>query len=251
MTFHPLTSLSEDAEQLHLAHPLVRRVLDRFLAQGFGAHDLTRVTAVVAPDESVIRVLVYGRLTLFGRGAARLHDQLVAIAAPWSGEAATVAPYKDRATAAFAVTSTEKLLAAGATAPNATIERRIQQNADALFRALWPHLEAEADALGVEARQGLAQRARRESGDMRRLLERQQFAIDKAEANLRQAALYDIKDKDQKRQVDLDLKHLERRRTEARDELVSEPAAIEALYEVSMSRLTPVGLVVAWPESMT
>lgn len=80
---------------------------------------------------------------------------------------------------------------------------------------------------------------------------RQQLAIDKAEANLRQGALCDIKDKDQKRQVDLDLKHIERQRTEGRDELVSEPAAIEALYEVNMSRLTAVGLVVAWPESMT
>lgn len=45
--------------------------------------------------------------------------------------------------------------------------------------------------------------------------------------------------------------HLERRREAAKNELVSEPAAIESLYEVRMSRLTPVGLVVAWPESMT
>ena len=134
VTFHPLESLSEDAEQIHLAHPLVRRILDRFLAQGFGAHDLSRVTSVVAPDESVIRVLVYGRLTLFWQGAARLHDQLVTIAAPWSGEPAAVAPYKDRATAVFAVTSTEKLLASGANAPNATIATRVQKNADALFR---------------------------------------------------------------------------------------------------------------------
>ncbi|MFS8069622.1 MAG: DISARM system SNF2-like helicase DrmD, partial [Byssovorax sp.] len=66
VTFHPLASLSENAEQLHLAHPLVKRILDRFLAQGFGAHDLTRVTAVVAPDESVIRVVAFARLTLFG-----------------------------------------------------------------------------------------------------------------------------------------------------------------------------------------
>ncbi len=251
VTFHPLTSLSEEAEQLHLAHPLVQRILDRFLAQGFGAHDLTRVTAVVAPDESVIRALVYGRLTLFGHGAARLHDQLVVLAAPWSGDAAASVPYKDRATAAFAVTSTERLVASGAKPPNAKIAARIQQNADALFRALWPHLEAEADALRVDALQGLAQRARRESGELRVLLERQQAAIDKAEQRLRQADLYDIKDKDQKRQVDLDLKHLGRRRADAASELVSEPAAIEALYEVTMTRLTPVGLVVAWPESMT
>lgn len=251
VTFHPLTRLSEDAEQLHLAHPLVKRILDRFLAQGFGAHDLTRVTAVVAPDESVVRVVAYARLTLFGAGAARLHDQLVPIAAGWPGEASDVQPYKDRATAASAVASTERLLAVSAKPPNSRIVTRIQSHGDALFRALWPHLEAEADALAVEARLGLSQRARRESDELRTLIERQRKAIDKAETRLRQAELFNIQDKDQKRQVDLDLQHLERRRTQAASELETEPAAIEALYDVRMSRLTPVGLVVAWPEGMT
>ncbi|WP_437681714.1 DISARM system SNF2-like helicase DrmD [Sorangium sp. So ce131] len=251
VTFHPLASLSEGAEQLHLAHPFVKRILDRFLAQGFGAHDLTRVSAVVAPGESVVRVVGFARLTLFGIGAARLHDQLVPVAAAWSGDASEVKPYKDRATAASAISSTERLLAGSGRAPNATISKRIQQNAEALFRALWPHLEAEADALAVEARQGLAERARREADDLRGLLARQRVAIDKAEARLRQADLFNLQDKEQKRQVDLDLKHLERRRAAAASELESEPAAIEALYDVRMARLTPVGLVVAWPESMT
>lgn len=251
VTFHPLQRLNEDAEQLHLAHPFVKRILDRFLAQGFGAHDLSRVTALVAPDESVVRVVAYARLTLFGAGAARLHDQLVAIAAPWPGDASEVQPYKDRATAVAAVAKTERLLAAGAKAPNTRIVGRIQGQADALFRALWPDLEAEADALGVEARQGLAQRARRESDELRALIERQRIAIDKAEARLRQADLFNIQDKEQKRQIDLDLQHLDRRRSQAATELESEPAAIEALYDVSMTRLTPVGLVVAWPETMT
>jgi hypothetical protein len=251
VTFHPLASLSEGAEQLHLAHPFVKRILDRFLAQGFGAHDLSRVTAVVAPDESVVRVVGYARLTLFGSGAARLHDQLVPLAAAWSGEAGAIKPYKNRATAAQAITSTERLLAGGGRAPNATIKKRIRENAEALFRALWPHLEAEADALDVEARQGLAERARREADELRTLLLRQRSAIDKAEARLRQTDLFNLQDKDQKRQVDLDLRHLERRRAAAAGELESEPAAIEALYEVRMARLTPVGLVVAWPESMT
>ena len=251
VTFHPLASLSEKAEQLHLAHPFVRRILDRFLAQGFGAHDLTRVTAVVAPGESVVRVVGYARLTLFGIGAARLHDQLVPLAAAWSGEASSVKPYKDRATAVAAIASAERLLAGSGRAPNATITKRIRENAEALFRALWPHLEAEADALAMEARQGLAERARREADDLRGLLLRQRTAIDKAEARLRQADLFNIQDKDQKRQVDLDLRHLERRRAAAAGELESEPAAIEALYDVRMARLTPVGLVVAWPEAMT
>jgi hypothetical protein len=268
VTFHPLASLSEGAEQLHLAHPFVKRILDRFLAQGFGAHDLTRVSAVVAPDASVRRVVAFARLTLFGHGAARLHDQLVPIAAAWSGKASEITPYKDRATASSAIASLERLLAGtgrvlfddgaasgpiprAAVQPNATIAKEIRQNAEALFRALWPHLEAEADALGVEARQGLAERARREADDLRGLLARQRVALDKAEARLRQADLFNVQDKEQKRQVDLDLRHLERRRTAIAGEIESEPAAIEALYDVRMTRLTPVGLVVAWPESMT
>ncbi|CAN5189080.1 hypothetical protein BH09MYX1_BH09MYX1_11190 [soil metagenome] len=234
-----------------MAHPLVKRILDRFLAQGFGAHDLSRVTAVIAPDESVIRVIAYARQTLFGVGAARLHDQLVPIAAAWSGEATAVEPYKDRATAVAAVAKTERLLAASGKAPNATIAARIQGHAGELFRALWPHLQIEADALAAEAQRGLAQRARRESDELRTLLERQRGAIDKAEARLRQSDLFDVQDKEQKRQIDLDLKHLERRRGEAALELTSEPKAIEALYEVRMSRLTPIGLVIAWPEMMT
>jgi len=251
VTFHPLATMSEGAEQLHLAHPFVKRILDRFLAQGFGAHDLTRVTAVVAPDESVIRVVAFARLTLFGADAARLHDQLVPITAAWSGEASDVKPYKDRATAMAAVASTEKLLATGARAPNATISKRIQQHSDALFRALWPHLEAEADAIAMEARRGLTERARREAGELRTLLGRQRLAIDAAQTRLRQSDLFNLQDKEQKRQVDLDLKHLEKRREAAAGEMETEPAAIEALYDVRMVRLTPIGLVVAYPESMT
>ena len=242
VTFHPLTRLSEDAEQLHLAHPFVKRILDRFLAQGFGAHDLTRVTAVLAPDESVIRVVAYARLTLFGAGAARLHDQLVPIAAAWAGDASDVQPYKDRATSVVTKPKTERLLAENlAKAPNATIGKRIQSSADALFRSLWPHLEAEADALAVEARLGLAQRARRESDELRALLDRQRTAIDKAEIRLRQADLFNIQDKEQKRQVELDPQTPRPSSDRAASELTSEPAAIEALYDVRMSRLTPVG----------
>ena len=202
-------------------------------------------------DESVVRVIAYARLTLFGLGAARLHDQLVPLPAAWSGDASDVRPYTDRATIAQAVSSTERLLATGAKAPNATITKRIREHAGALFAALWHPVEAEADALAVDAKRGLIERARREADELRTLLSRQRVAIDRAETRLRQAELFELQDKEQKRQIDLDLKHLERRRVTAATEIETEPAAIEALYEVRMTRLTPVGLVVAWPESMT
>jgi superfamily II DNA or RNA helicase len=251
VTFHPLSALAESAEQLHLAHPFVKRILDRFLAQGFGAHDLSRVTSVLAPDESVIRVVAYARLTLFGSKAARLHDELVPLAAAWSGDAATIEPYKDRVTAARTVTNVEALLARDAKAPPAAAQVRIRDNARQLFASLWPALEAEADARAADARAGLAERARREADEMRRLLLRQKEAIGIAQARLSQEEMFSVRDRDQKRQVELDLKHLDQRAQKLDGELESEPAAIQDLYQVSMIRLLPVGLVVSYPELLT
>jgi hypothetical protein len=251
VTFHELVNLTEEAEQMHLAHPLVKRILDRFLAQGFGAHDLTRVTGIVAPDESVARVVAYARLTLFGSAAARLHDEIVAIAAPWPANGGPVEPYKDPVTAAKAVATAERLLATGGAAPNKKIAQKIQAKAPALFAGLWPSLHAEADALAAEARKGLIERGRREADELKRLLDRQTVALGEAEKRLRQMTLFQIDDKEQRRQIELDLDHVQRRREKMSDELASEPAAIEALYEIKMSRLTQVGLVVVWPEAMT
>jgi predicted Zn-ribbon and HTH transcriptional regulator len=154
-------------------------------------------------------------------------------------------------TANNAIVTAEQLVTSDAKSPNVTIQRRIEKQAGSLFSKLWPHLEAEADALGAEAKKGLLERARKESDELRKLLTRQKTAIDKAQLRLRQSELFEIKDKEQKRQVDKDLEHLERRRKAADQEIDVEPRAIEALYEVKMTRLTPVGMIVTWPEAMT
>jgi hypothetical protein len=251
VTFDPLERLTEDAEQLHLAHPVVKRILDRFLAQGYGAHDLSRVCGVVVPDEAVARVLAYARLTLFGSGAVRLHDELVVTVAPWPSSAGEVAPYKDPATAAKARELTERALAqAGAELTGKPREQALAR-APELFAALWPQLRADADAQGVAARNGLARRARKESDELRELIQRQRGNIEAARIDLRQTTLAQIGDKAQKRQVELDLEHLDRRLERMDIDLEQEPRAIEALYDVQMTRLVPVGLVVAWPEAMT
>ncbi len=247
VTFEPLTSLSSEAEQLHLSHPLVKRILDRFAAQGFGAHDLSRRCAVAVPGESVARVIAYARLTLFGNGAARLHDELVAVAAAWTpGETPT--PYKDPVTAQKAREVTEKALATGASAPTGRIIEQALAQAESIFTALWPHLEAEAESRGVDAKNGLTRRARKESSDLTNLLQRQQKETDKDLAELKQVTMEQLSDKTQRRQAELDIKATEYRKANFAQQLREEPAKIEALYEVQMTRLTPVGLVLAWPE---
>ncbi|MEM9491856.1 MAG: hypothetical protein AAGC55_22110, partial [Myxococcota bacterium] len=237
-----------------------------------------RVTAVVARDDSVVRVIAYARLSLFGPGAARLHDEILAVAGPWpAGRAAAaedsgsstgpgsipapepiaIAPYRDSATAAQTIARAEALLAGSGQPPNARLAGRIAARGPALFAALWPAVEAEADARAVAANNGLRQRADRESDELRALLEQQKRAIERAAGRLRQGELFATQDSDtadlaaQKRQVRLDLDHMDRRRQRLDDELLSEPAAIAELYEVRMTRLAPIGLVVTWPEALT
>jgi Helicase conserved C-terminal domain/SNF2-related domain len=255
VTFMPLATMTDEVEQLHLAHPCVKRILDRFRAQGFSAHDLSRVSAVVAPGDSVIRVVAYARLSLFGHGGGRLHDEIIATAAPWSGGDDAVTPYKDAVTAHRAVEAVERLTALDAPPPAATIRARIATHAVRLYAALRPALDDEADARAVAAKNGLAQRARREADDLRALLERRKEAIEKRARVVAQMDLFTVAptkaDQEQQRQLKLDHEYMKERLAAIDEDMAKEPKAIEALYDVRMTRLSPVGLVVSWPEAMT
>lgn len=264
VTFHPLETLTEDSEQLHLAHPLVKRILDRFLAQGFGAHDLSRITAVVSAESFTVRVVAFARLTLFGNGGARLHDEIVALAAPWPRDSDTLVPYKDTPSALAAIAAAERLLTSQPRLPNAASVSDLTGRAPSFFASLWPHLHAEADTRAIEAKIGLNARGRREADALRTLLLRQAEHIDQHAApkaldpqlsldQLLEKSLdaQGIVDKDERRQAKLDADHLKKRRARIDSELVSEPLAIQALYDVRMTRLTPVGLVIVCPESMS
>lgn len=259
VTFSPVARLTGDLEQLHLAHPFTKRILDRFLAQGFSAHDLRRVAVVIDPEAGEAHAIGYARLTLFGPGAARLHDELVAVAAPWDGSiegARSLTARADRETTTALVKATEARLASGAPAPKGRYATSIASSAEALMTSLWRALEDEADARGVAAKNGLAARARAEADGMRALLERQRRAIQKTMRSFAQRDLFgglgDSADaREQQRQLALDLEHMDRRDKAIATDVEREPAAIEALYEVRITRLTPVGVVVSWPRSWT
>ena len=74
--------LTDDTVHLHLEQRMAQRLLARFRAQGFVHHDLSRACLVQAAD-SIPRVVLLGRLCLFGRRAERLHEVLVPVAARW------------------------------------------------------------------------------------------------------------------------------------------------------------------------
>src|SRR5207248_10236285 len=82
VVFEDPRSLDGEVVHLHLEHRVVQRLLARFLAQGFLHHELSRA-CVVATGDPVPRVIALGRLSLYGEHAARLHDELIVVAAEW------------------------------------------------------------------------------------------------------------------------------------------------------------------------
>jgi hypothetical protein len=73
---------ASDVVQVHLEHRLVRRLLSRFLSQGFQSR-LSRVSVILGPGAQP-RVVLMGRLAVYGAGAQRLHEEIIPITAIWT-----------------------------------------------------------------------------------------------------------------------------------------------------------------------
>jgi superfamily II DNA or RNA helicase len=235
--------MTEDVAHLHLSHPVTQRVLSRFQAQGFSARDLSRVTAMRA-DVPKPAVLALGRLSLFGPGAARLHDALIAVGALWDeekrGAKLRALPDKDSDVLRQAL---ERCLHERAPHElSKAIVDTLIEDAAADFGALWPALQEEADAEQDRATKMLTARAHAESEAMRVLLVNQDRAIRDARREIplglegRERAAYEA-----------DTRAMQARLAEIAEERDREPKRIEAVYEVALRRVSPVGLVYLWP----
>jgi hypothetical protein len=247
VVFEPPDVMSDDVAHLHLSHPVTQRLLSRLLAQGFAARELSRVTAVVAAVTKPCLV-AFGRLSLFGPAAARLHDHLIAVAAHWDEDhrCAALRPLGDReSTALRAVFETALHDAALRPIPRA-VESVLVAGAAADFAALWPAIRDEADAEQDRATKMLATRARVEADAMRALLAAQERAIAVELAKRQQLTL--ALDAREQAAYDADTRAMAARLGEIAAERDREPARIESQYEVALRRLVPVGLVYLWPD---
>ncbi len=254
VVFAPPKKMNDALVHLHLSHPFVQRVLGRFLAQGYSAHDLSRVTIVKNPRDPLVRVVAFGRLCLYGSGAARLHDRLLSVSARWiEGREHEIQPFADEADR-NALLLLEDVLASSPSlegVPQA-IQHRVLAAAPTLFSRLWATVRAEADEEALRATRELETRGRAEAQALRNLLFAQRQDVQRSVARLKQTRL-DFGDAEpdraQERQLQRDLAHLTARYEAIAKEASTEPAQIEALYGVALRRLEPVGLVVLWPET--
>jgi hypothetical protein len=252
VAYEPGQHLSLDRVHLHLQHPFVQRVLSRFLAQGYSQHDLARVTVVRTKYTMQARVVAFGRLSLFGRGATRLHDRVIPIVAPWlEGKGKThLQPFVSDADREALVRFEDALLAAPELEQVASVVRdQLVASATEDFAALWPHVEAAAAVEEDKARSLLAQRGVHEAEAMRGILDRQRAKIEQTLAQGMQLAFaLEEADVEQRRQFQQDQKHMQTRLLAIAAEREREPAQIVRGYEIMARRLEPLGMVYLWPE---
>jgi hypothetical protein len=250
VVFGPPERIQSGLQHLHLQHPLVQRVLSRFLAQGYSAHDLSRVTVVKTPKDSLVRVIAFGRLSLFGPGATRLHDEVISVAAQWleSGGPKHLRPFAEEADRRALETLEEVLRASPDLTVNAAVQKRLLAVAADDFARLWAHIRDEAEAREHEAVRKLNERAHAEADALREILENQRTAILGA-INLQLPLDFAELDREQRRQFEDDRKHMEGRLRAIDKEIAVEPDQIRDIYRVVLRRLQPVGLIYLWPET--
>jgi len=252
VVFQPPPKLSSAVAQLHLSHPFVQRILSRFRAQGFSAQDLSRVTALRNPHDDEVIAIAFGRLSLFGPGATRLHDQLIPIAARWkeSGGKGHRQPLEGKAQVQ-AFDHLARLLRE-LDPKDKPLARKTQsllvEHAADDFAALWPVIQDEADAVAHDAGAKLAARARDESTALAKLLTEQRAAIRRElDSRRQQGFVFTEAQREEREQYEADEEHMAKRLAAIDRELETEPTQIRSLYQVSLRRLEPVGLVYLWP----
>jgi hypothetical protein len=253
VTFEDAGVLTEDTVHLHLEQRVAQRLLARFRAQGFVHHDLSRACLANTRD-SIPRVILLGRLSLYGRGAERLHEELVPVTARWVDPSQRKGPLEPYAREGE--TKTLDLLETSLAGrvdrqPSETIRTKLLSSAARDISELLPRLEPRAEEWAALAVERLRERGKREARDLHETLERQRDRVREELAKYeregaRQMALFDD---DEKRQREADVRSWRSRLVQFDRDLEAEPTRIREFYEVKAKRIEPVGLVYLWPES--
>ena len=253
VVFEDAGVLSEETVHLHLEQRVAQRLLARFRTQGFIHHDLSRACLTQVAD-SIPRVLLLGRLSLYGRGAERLHEEIVMVAARWlepSRRKGSLVAYATEAEAKTLNLLNQALGGQAGRSPSAEIERRLLETVDRDIDELLPQLEPRAQELATRALQQLRDRGEREAKALRETLEQQRKRVLDELSKHNQAfdQLTFNFNEEEKRQLEADMRAWRLRLQQFDRDLDSEPTRIRNFYDVRAQRIEPVGIVYLWPET--
>ncbi|MBD2090660.1 DEAD/DEAH box helicase [Microcoleus sp. FACHB-1515] len=254
VVFRDPGSLDGQVVHLHLEHRIVQRLLGRFLSQGFLHDELSRA-CVCRTDDPIPRVIILGRLSLYGDRASRLHDEIVSVAAEWIDPTARgkgrLRPLSEGEKKDVMQILEDSLAHPRLREMSPALVDRLKAHTARDVEDLLPHLERRASELTDRAKRKLEQRGKQEAAEMQSLLQEQRDRILKQsrQYDTQQLSLLNEFNAEERRQIDLDRRHWETRIAELEADILSEPARIEQIYRVKTPRVEPVGIVYLWPVS--
>jgi hypothetical protein len=226
---------------------VVQRLLGRFLSQGFVHHDLSRACLAQSSD-AIPRVVLLGRLSLYGAGAARLHEELLSVTARWiepSLRKGPLAPYA-REAENRTLDLLEDSLKPGVGTVSDLVGKRLQSSFTQDIQDLLPQLEKRGEEAKADAEEKLITRGSVEAEAMRRVLEEQKKrVIHERSRHDEDQLLLDLDS--EKRQLEANRRYWDKWLENADADLQQEPERLRKFYEVVSYRIEPVGLAYLWP----
>ncbi len=251
VSFRPAITLQgADAEgvvQLHLEHRLVRRLLSRFLSQGFQS-GLSRAAVILGPGAQP-RAILLGRLALYGPGAARLHEEIITVTAAWTESGRGTKPLRPFGSIREEATLDQLQTAlANPRPPPPGVTGRIRGWAAKDAADLESELHSRAAAQREAVIKHLSARGEAEANALRRLLQDQHDRVGKAEAqpDSPQLALFPDEEAEQRRR---ERTHWRRKLVSLTEQIATEPARVRDSYTIRADRIETVGLLYLWPET--
>ena len=254
VVFEDSGTLTEDTVHLHLQQRVAQRLLSRFRSQGFLHQDLSRACLAQTQD-GIPRVILLGRLALYGAHAERLHEEIIPVAARWVEPAKRDGSLEiyARDAQAKSLALLEDAMQAGAASTELPAEVRDRLHAAMVedIEALRPKLEPRAEDVAAEARERLAARGEREATEFLETLGRQRKKVETelAKYEKERAQIQLAFNADERRQVEEHARSWQERLQRFAEDARDEPERIRARYRVRATRIEPIGLVYLWPQA--
>ncbi len=253
VVFEDPGTLTDEVVHVHLEQRLAYRLLSRFRSQGFLHHDLSR-TCVVQSEDSLRRVVLFGRLLLFGQRAERLHEELVAVAAQWREPSQRAEPLRG-----YGLTGRQTTLnlldqafeKPSVSEPAEVIRKTLLGAAARDIEDLLPQLKERCREAAEIAENKLRERGEEERLKLERTLEEQRervrAALKKEEARQKQMRIAFQENKEDRQEAEAHMRMWRERLEDFKVEIQRDPKRVRDLYNVATRRLEPVGLVYLWP----
>ena len=257
VVFRDPQEVNADRVHLHLEHPLVTRLLNRFLMRGFQSDLLSRAAELGTSDDTA-KLIVLARLSLYGHGASRLHDEVLAVVTEWdptdpNRRLRKLSEEKSRR----ALEELEDALQQRLEAPEAAADgQKARLSGD--VHQLREALDGVVNQRQQEASNKLAKRAEEEAARFIKVLEKQRQRITSTRRRIKDNPdqllidLGDIADADElkavRRQLDDNRRYWERRLQAIDTDLEREPDRIRRTFELRTQRVEPAGAIYPWPQ---